>query len=579
MHQAFHVSDMLRNIGLRHDMSVSTVISVAAAMASGVSSFDGLYSEARLSSQIERDLVETAARALLAEAPRARLQILIDLLQAKIGAYGGPGGVGSVGSAAAVHLAGLIGDAERVRFMFDASALPCLTYALDALDAGKPRTLLFQSPNQRACLEMEELARVLGVADMIETLPSQFWGGEPDQFEVELAMPPLGLHLAEQDGVPSHVLARLGMEHGRRGRLSAESVAVTNALDASACRVIACVTDGALFRMVGAEPLVRQSLLDSGRLEAVMSVPSGMMWRDTMIRTNLVVLGSRSLGSDRVRFVDLGHETMAVRASRGRSEPRPSADWASLLAGPARGAGLSRDVDVSEIRAQNFVLTPERFLNSGPRERLERFLAQYEVAPLGEVVELIRPVTLSANDSGDYELREAAPADVSESGVLAEPARHIRVDRATFLKAANQQLIGGDVILSIKGNVGVVGLVPDDVPIEGEIWTAGQSLMILRQKRRGGISPVALLRYLSDPTVSEYIKTIAGGTAIQSIAMKDLKEIQVPIPDARTLDEIGAEFRAEHEIFDQIEKLRERLKLERPGAWPGRQMAGAENEP
>lgn len=65
---------------------------------------------------------------------------------------------------------------------------------------------------------------------------------------------------------------------------------------------------------------------------------------------------------------------------------------------------------------------------------------------------------------------------------------------------------------------------------EGEdtIWTAGQSLMILRPKTRVNMSSLALYEYLSNDTVQDYIKSIAGGAVIQTLAMKDHKRVCDP---------------------------------------------------
>ncbi|MBO9429645.1 hypothetical protein [Sulfitobacter sp. R18_1] len=73
---------------------------------------------------------------------------------------------------------------------------------------------------------------------------------------------------------------------------------------------------------------------------------------------------------------------------------------------------------------------------------------------------------------------------------------------------------------------------------EDTIWTAGQSLMILRPKKRVNMSSLALYEYLSNDTVQEYIKSITGGAAIQTLAMKDLKGFAIPLRDEETVRSI-----------------------------------------
>lgn len=52
--------------------------------------------------------------------------------------------------------------------------------------------------------------------------------------------------------------------------------------------------------------------------------------------------------------------------------------------------------------------------------------------------------------------------------------------------------------------------------------------MILRPKKRVNMSSLALYEYLSNDTVQDYIKSIAGGAVIQTLAMKDHKRVCDP---------------------------------------------------
>ncbi len=149
---------------------------------------------------------------------------------------------------------------------------------------------------------------------------------------------------------------------------------------------------------------------------------------------------------------------------------------------------------------------------------------------------MIRPIALTQQEDGEYTVLEAAPADIAEDGNVSDPSWTISVDRVQYRKVSNQMLRPGDVLIAFKGAVGKVGIVPDDVPADGSsaVWAAGQSLMILRMKGRHKLSPHVLCEYLSDEVVQEHLKSLAGGSAIQTIAMKDLKSLAIPLPDKET---------------------------------------------
>jgi hypothetical protein len=190
---------------------------------------------------------------------------------------------------------------------------------------------------------------------------------------------------------------------------------------------------------------------------------------------------------------------------------------------------------------------------------------------------MIRPANLQKSLGEDYTIFEASPGDIGQRGYLEQPERSFTVDRATYTRAMNQRVHPGDVLLSIKGTIGVVGLVPDHVPREGDtaIWTAGQSLMILRPKKRGGMDPITLYEYLTDETVQEFIKSLAGGSVIQNLAMQDLKAFPVPIPAREVIEDVRAGFVARQALLDEVADIQRRITTQRAEKWPHAQLGRA----
>lgn len=466
----------------------------------------------------------------------------------------------------------LVDRAPTVRFSFSAALRPCLTYAYCGVVEGTKRRLTFCSPNPDDSHFMHDLMDVLDLGTSVSIVTGQPWSRDQlgDDL-VEVVFPPFGGVRPEASELPHDTLGSLGLTENKSGRLSAESVVIADALTHSKGRTIISVTDGALFRMVGAEPVARRNLVDSGRLQAIFSVPPGLMFSNTSIKTNLIMIAALESHQDHVRIGDLGHPDMSQKGRRGRFETEPGVDWNTLLKSACpEDSTLLRDVDIDEIKDNNLALLPARYLNVGAKERLDHFLLQSDVAELQELVEMIRPTSLTEDEGGEYTLNEASPADVTDSGYIKHPSRTITVDRAKYNKAFNQQLRPGDVLLSIKGNVGIVALVAQDVPREGEseIWTAGQSMMILRPKKRVSISSLALYEYLSNVTVQEFLKSLSGGAVIQNLAMKDLKSFPIVVPNQEAIDAVKAGFAEREAIFDQIEELKMKLEDVRDRTWP-----------
>jgi hypothetical protein len=527
-----------------------------------------------------RVLLEGAAELLLKEDRQAKFEAIVEFLDQ-------PATTGRraeefwLRRETSELLIGLVRDVKSVRFSFQAAFRPWLTYAVQ-MAAGPNNVRVNFSTGGSSELEHEcrDLVAVLGLENVcVDVRPpwSSFANGVAD-FEVML--PPLMMSIEVSDDVSPRILAPIGMSPHRSGRLNATTLSILHALGNRWTPAVILVAEGDLFRMVGAETVVRRQLIETGRLEAVLGVPPGLFYTSTMVKLGLLAVSRETPGRDSVRFVDLSHEHLSHRGTRGRFEFDfdPGTETAALISGPApTDKTTGRDVSYDEIFEHNFVLTPDRYLNAGLRDRIDMLMRDADAATLPDVVELIRPANLQKSLGEDYTIFEASPGDIGNRGYLDQPGRSFTVDRATYTRALNQRVQPGDVLLSIKGTIGVVGLVPENVPHEGDtaIWTAGQSLMILRPKKRGGMDPITLYEYLTDETVNEFIKSLAGGSVIQNLAMKDLKAFPVPVPSKQIMEDVRDRFMARQALLDEVADIQRRIAAERAEQWPHAQMLRA----
>ena len=97
--------------------------------------------------------------------------------------------------------------------------------------------------------------------------------------------------------------------------------------------------------------------------------------------------------------------------------------------------------------------------------------------------------------------------------------------------------------------------------------------MILRPSKR--IAPEVLYEYLSDDLVHEYIGSLAGGAAIQSISAKDLAALPIPLPDEEQQARVVSQARERQAMFEQIKRMRREIEDHRSGTWPHRDLGKA----
>ncbi len=473
----------------------------------------------------------------------------------------------------------LIQDARKVRFSFPGAFRPWLAYAFDT--AARPEVVSVHFSTGSAEFEHGccDLISVLDLEDasVDASSPWDIDGSVHADFEVML--PPFGMPIRDLDKVSNQLLSPLGVAPDRVGRLNVETLAILHALENHGARSVILVPQGGLFRMVGAEAIVRRHLVESGRLRAVLDIPSGLFYTSSNIKLGLLVLSGTHDTQEMVRIMDMGHEDLFYFGLGGKiAGVYSKIDISDLAFGDAPSdKTIARDVSHEEISKHNWVLTSDRYLNTGPKERIDALLAKTDAVELQEIVDMIRPSPLRAELGEDYTIHESSPGDVGRRGYLERPVRSFTLDRAAYNRALKQQVLPGDVLLSIKGTIGVVGLVPETAPKEGEteIWTAGQSLMILRPKKRGGIDPVTLYEYLTDETVQEFIKSLAGGTAVQSLAMKDLKAFPVAVPSKEVMADVRAQFAERQSLLDEIEAIERKVDTQRAQQWPHAQLVRA----
>lgn len=546
--------------------SATAIIATAAKLRSGDPA--GSFVAERSETVAQIDLIHLAAKSLLDMPDEQRLSEISNMLDSFATRESGEFWIRHD---AARSLVDLLGDVASVRFAFPASLRPALLFAFKNRIRATSGYEIEYAGWQRDGLLLRQLAQIFDLHICIrESQPLTRTDGL--DFDAEVIMPPFGFDMSRDAGeIPQATLSRLGVVGSRHGRLSCETVAIADALQHARGRVILTVGEGALYRAVGVEAFAREELVRSGRLQAVMSMGPSMMFSHSSINSSVVIVAPEETHLPTVRFINLAHEQLATRRERGRLEIRPDADWLRLtIADLSNDEPYAKDVSVATIKAEGFTLTSERYLEQQARDAINQFLNGYEVAELMEVVEMIRPAPVTQQDGGEYTILEAAPSDIGDDGYLSKPSRCVAVDQAQHRKASNQQVRPGDIVIAFKGTVGKVGMVPKEAPEDGAstMWTAGQSLMILRPKGRKELRPCVLFEYLSDEVVQEYLRALAGGSAIQTIAMKDLKSVAVPLPNLDEQSKIESEFEERQILFRQIEALKGKIVDHQRASWP-----------
>jgi restriction endonuclease S subunit len=124
-----------------------------------------------------------------------------------------------------------------------------------------------------------------------------------------------------------------------------------------------------------------------------------------------------------------------------------------------------------------------------------------------------------------------------------------------------------DVILSVKGTLGLAGLIsgyfgakenhplPDEW-VKSVISTSCVGLRLLRGAAAKGITPVYLLMYLRSQEGQEQIKSLKVGAAMPHISIQSLmRTVRIPIPNQIELVEVRKEFEKLCSLEAEIERI------------------------
>jgi type I restriction enzyme S subunit len=170
----------------------------------------------------------------------------------------------------------------------------------------------------------------------------------------------------------------------------------------------------------------------------------------------------------------------------------------------------------------------------------EMFPKEWEIANLRDIVQPDRPITYGILKPGP-DLENGIPyirvADYPDDYLFLDNIRHtsIEIDK----KYSRSKLLSGDILLSIRGTVGRLIVIPDEL----------ENANITQDSARLSIQPYInrdyVLWYLRSELAQSRMHKAIKGVAVRGINIGDVRALQVPIP---SLEE-------QHEIVQRIQRL------------------------
>ena len=341
-----------------------------------------------------------------------------------------------------------------------------------------------------------------------------------ERFDVVLSSPPLSIRI-DPDIFGTQMQAyRFKTRH-------LEGLAIQQAVALAKRRAVVLVGLGMASRTTADERELKRYLVDNELLEAVIKLPSGSFEWTKIAPVAFVLRGAEQKPRPGTLVVDASHLDLAKNSGAA------FLDFADLILKGKDGEFMRR-VDPKEVAQNLFNLDPSRYLVNDEKRKISEYLESRKTAALSEVGEILRPQLLPQVEGAGQEVREVAFGDIQEDGIVVTPekTRHMAPDA---VKRFDRFILRpGDILLSVKGSVGRIGLVEDTF---NEIWIPSQSFVIVRlDPREQRLSSKYLFYFLSSWVGQGQINAAPGGSLVRIVQASDVRELRVALP---TPDEEG----------------------------------------
>ena len=190
-------------------------------------------------------------------------------------------------------------------------------------------------------------------------------------------------------------------------------------------------------------------------------------------------------------------------------------------------------------------------------------IADVPTVKIGEVAQLLRlPPGVRDEEikKGGKKVKVISIADLPEAGFIADIKDAITLSKDKIDSITKYRIKPFDVLMSIQGTVGRVGIVPEKT--SGDV-IANISLLAIRFKEDKGDNALALLQYLKSAHGRKLIARLQKGSTIKRINVKELAAAKVPKLAAEIKRQSKSVFDKElsvlgkiNEMYDSLEDIR-----------------------
>lgn len=341
-------------------------------------------------------------------------------------------------------------------------------------------------------------------------------------------------------------------------------------------RLLVIVPEGFLFRTAGGERDYKERLIRRGMLSCVVRLPKNAFAPSANIQSSLLIFDTTGTDQKNVLFVDASEDLdRKFHQRRKDGDTNSAVEQIAFIVRSRRITTNSMIASYDDIAVHDFNISVDRYVRSENEQKIATVLEDAKTVELNDLAEIIRPQALPADDGEQTHIfAEVSVQDVQGDGSIDEPTKLVKIEDRNLAKVMRQKLEPDDVLLSVRGRIGTVGIVPT---IRDEVgaaeWLASQAFVILRLRNNSPITPLILYRYLASPLGQGLLNSLTTGATVPMISMGDLKKLRIMVPTLREQREIEQQYEKIRKLRSQIKQLEQLTDELKAASWPMTKIA------
>ena len=293
---------------------------------------------------------------------------------------------------------------------------------------------------------------------------------------------------------------------------------------------------------------IRKQLLENGFIESVIELAAGVLYPLTGVQTALIVLCHNN---QNVHFVNA--TSVSENTRRGKSVL--TEDGANkILEMMHEKSDNSKSVNIEQIKAQNFILSPSSYL-------LEEKITLNGIELYAKLCDLVETKIMRGAQIKASELEELESN--SDTGIFYAFAKDIQDNRlAAELKALKEIDKKLETLVLKEGDILLVMALTESLKLacienlEGRKIIPASNMYIIRPNK-AKLEPLYLKMLLETERSLQIFTAFSSGTVLRSISADFLNKLQIPLPALELQKKLAEKYA---EIEEQRKQLKKQLK-------------------